>query len=437
MANLYVASTGSNTSPYDTWAKAATAPLTATALAAAGDTIYMHGETFTIAADATYVLAAGVRWLCTNDKTNEPPLTASTAGVINGSGTASVDIAIQGGPALVDGITFQNGASSVGTTLAVANTDGSKITLRNCLLRFVTAAPSANITLGFASSSGNSEVVLQNTSLRFNNVGQGVNVSAHLEANDSVILASGSSVPTTLFKPGQTCGLIRFGGCDFSGMSSGTVFANNASNYTRIELSQCKQGAATLNASLTSAGTEIFVYDCASGDQHYQFQHQAYNGSTTISTSIYADDGAAYDIAGTKHSWVVAGNANTSKANPYVSPWISRYNEGVAAVTPYLEVLRNSSTTAYTDVEVWAEFMAKTAGGSPISALVSSDFGGNLSGGTNQASGAASWTGTTTPWVGKLSPASTITPAEIGHIQARVCVTGNLTLYVDPQIRGV
>ena len=39
MANLYVKSTGSNTSPYDTWAKAATAPLTATALAAARDTI--------------------------------------------------------------------------------------------------------------------------------------------------------------------------------------------------------------------------------------------------------------------------------------------------------------------------------------------------------------------------------------------------------------
>lgn len=46
MANLYVASTGSNTAPYDTWAKAATAPLTATAAAAAGDTIYQHAETF-------------------------------------------------------------------------------------------------------------------------------------------------------------------------------------------------------------------------------------------------------------------------------------------------------------------------------------------------------------------------------------------------------
>lgn len=437
MANLYVASTGSNTSPYDTWAKAANTPLTATALAAAGDTIYMHGEMFTIAADATYVLAAGVRWLCTNDKTNEPPLTASTAGVIDGSGTASVDIVIQGGPALIDGITFQVGASSVGTTLAVANTDGGKITLRNCLLRYVTASPSSVMTLGLAGSNANSEVVLQNTSLKFNNAGQAANAYAHLEATDCAILASGSTVPTTLFKPGQACGSLRFAGCDFSGMTSGTVFANNAANYTRVELSQCKLGAATLNASLTVAGTEIFAYDCASGDQHYQFRHQAYNGSTTISTSIYANDGAEYDLAHDKHSWVIAGNANASRANPYISPCISRYNEGVAAVTPYLEVARNSNTTAYTDVEVWAEFMTKTAGGSPLASVNSSDYGGNLSTGTSQASGAASWTGATTPWIGKLAPASAITPAEIGHVQARVCVAGNITLYVDPQIRGL
>lgn len=436
MANLYVASTGSNTSPYDTWAKAATTPLTATALAAAGDTIYMHGETFTISSDATYVLAAGVRWLCTNDQANEPPLTASTAGVVDGSGTSSVDIAIQGGPALVDGITFKAGASSVGTSLAVANTDLDKITLRNCSLQYVAASSASVIALGVASSGSQCDVVLQNTSFKFNNAGQSVSVLGRVEAIGCSLLASGSTVPTTTFKPGQNCTYIRFVGCDFSGITSGTVFNESSSNCTQIVLSQCKLGSATLNASLAVAGIELSLYDCSSGDQHYKFQHQAYNGSTTISTSIYANDGATYDIAGTKHTWVVAGNANTSRANPYISPWIARYNEATSSVTPYLEVLRNSSTTAYTDVQVWAEFAAKTAGASPISTLYT-DFGGGLSAGTNQASGGASWTGTTTPWIGKLDSGSPITPAEIGHVQARVCVAGNLTLYVDPQIRGL
>ncbi|MHB1098724.1 MAG: hypothetical protein ACYCZR_04140, partial [Burkholderiales bacterium] len=54
----------------------------------------------------------------------------------------------------------------------------------------------------------------------------------------------------------------------------------------------------------------------------------------------------------------------------------------------------------------------------------------------NQAAGAATWTGGTTPWSGKLAPNATITPAEIGNLSARICVGApSITVYVDPQIR--
>ena len=51
----------------------------------------------------------------------------------------------------------------------------------------------------------------------------------------------------------------------------------------------------------------------------------------------------------------------------------------------------------------------------------------------------ADWTGeNAAAWFGKLDSGAAITPAEIGHIRARVCVgEPSITVYVDPQIRGV
>lgn len=440
MADLYVASTGSNTAPYDTWAKAATAPLTATAAAAAGDTIYMHGETFTISASTTYTFASGVRLICTNDKTNEPPQTESTSGVIDGTGTSYANIILAGSTQyLISGIKFRVGSGTFYGTITVGNSDNSTPILQNCVLEVAGTSNASRIYLGNYSNTMNYVVRLINTSVKFSTAGQSIESSAQVFWESSAILAAGSTVPTSLFKNfvrGSSAGQ-NFHGCDFSGMSSGTVFSTVYSDSpVPIVLAQCKLGSATLNNTLTLDGLSITLYDCSTSDTNYQFAHYAYNGSTTISTSIYADDGAKYDTAGNGHSWVVAGNANTLRAVPYISPWITRYNEATSAITPELEILRNDSATAFTDVQVWSEWMVKTVGGSPLATLYS-DYGGHLSSGTNQDAGVglSGWTGESgTAWSGCLECPS-VTPAEIGHISARVVVAGNYTVYVDPTIR--
>lgn len=436
MADLYVASTGSNTAPYDTWAKAATTPLTATAAAAAGDTIYQHAETFTITADASYSLAAGVRWICTDDKANEPPQTLSTAGVIDGSGTGGVDLYVAGGPAYVYGLTFKAGAIGVNSTLGFATTDLDSITLDNCLIH-VSGTGSVSTAMFGASTSVRTECRLINCSVRFGTASQGITVAGRIRIEGGVYPDASGSIPTTLFEVTTRVPGFLATGVDFSNQSSGTIFAAPSAIAPIFVLSQCKLGAATLSAAITVGGAEFYLYDCSSTDTHYQFAHYNYLGSTTISTSIYANDGAEYNLAGDKTSWVVAGNANTSRGAPYYSPWFSRYNEATAAITPELEILRNDSATAFTDVQVWSEWMLKTAGGSPLATLYS-DYGGHLSSGTNQGAGVglSGWTGESgTAWSGRLECPS-VTPAEIGHISARVVVAGNYTVYVDPAIRG-
>src|SRR5512139_2589116 len=92
MANVYVKASGSGTSPYDTWAKAATTLKVATDFASAGDVIYAHQESETITVDTTYTLASGVKIICSNDAVNEPPQTLGNRTIT--STTLGVDINI-------------------------------------------------------------------------------------------------------------------------------------------------------------------------------------------------------------------------------------------------------------------------------------------------------------------------------------------------------
>jgi hypothetical protein len=55
--------------------------------------------------------------------------------------------------------------------------------------------------------------------------------------------------------------------------------------------------------------------------------------------------------------------------NPFVTPWVDWYNTGTSAITPFFEILRDGSTTAFTDQEVWAEFSEKDVSGFTLATL--------------------------------------------------------------------
>lgn len=434
MADKYAKSTGSNTSPYDTWAKAATSPLTAINAAAAGESVYIFAETFTETTAQIATIAQGVRIIGTSDSTNAPPQTVATATLR--SVTAGANWTFSGGPFLMKNIDVTAGENSNTSKIEFATTDGSKATLENCNISITGTRTSSEIRLG-VSSVVNAEIALNNVNVSFGVASQGILIGCPVHIIGGEFPTGASTVPTTLFETVGDAAKVDGFGVNFASMTSGTVFANNTEGPTSITLAQCKLGAATLNAAITVAGSEYWLYDCSSTDTHYHIAHYSFTGSTTVSTAIYANDGAEYNIAKDKCSWVVAGNANTSLANPYVSPWITRYNESTSSITPGLEILRDGISSAFTDIEVWSEWLLKTAGGSPLASL-SSDYGGHLATGAAQGNGVglAGWTGESgTAWSGKLECPS-VTPAEIGHISARVVVAGNHTVYVDPQIRG-
>jgi hypothetical protein len=332
---------------------------------------------------------------------------------------------------------------SVNDNITISITDGAHYELESCKLWNKTNTTGSRIVFG-GTSTQNAYAKLKNCDLWFGNTSQGIlKQSCEIELINCAINASGAS-PATLIVTGTAgSSYLSFEGCDLSKVT-GTLVGVQSTVPLNVWFINCELGAgvtplATQTPANLSAG-ECWLYNCASGDTHYHIAHYNAFGSTTVDTGIYSNDGASPDNGATRTTWKVSGTANASYYTPYLSPWIDRYHGGTSAITPYLECLRdNSSGAVYTDDQVWSEWSYQGTSGYTLSTIVSDRMAlaGTPADQTASGKTASDWTGETgTPGLFKLQPTSTITPAEIGHLRARVCVGGEYTVYVDPQIRG-
>lgn len=446
MAAYYVDSAGSNTSPYDTWAKAATSFATAVAAAiASGDIIYVdQGFIENLGSNTTYTFANDVSVICSNDKTNAPPQTLGVMGTSAwiGSDSASRAITVSGGYKVYwYGITLRNAGGNAGG-FSFAQSDGSHHGVESCYFWFSNTAGSTSLfTSGNIGGASNAFFRATNCTFRFSLTGHGFAIGIPSEYVGCTIIADAGSI-TDLVKLCHRGPHVLFLNTDLSAVSTNLVI--NQTNVAFLAyFVNCRLASgvvAMASQTVTNKGAvQVYVYNCSSGDEHYQMGHHDSFGSTIVDTGIYANDGAKYDgMNGC--SWKIITTANCSYYTPYVSPWIDVYHSGTSAITPSLEIVRSGSATAYQDDEVWAEFSYQGTSGFPLATIVS-DRKGLLASAADQTTGAlvaGDWTGeNATSWFGKLNPTSAITPAEIGHLRARVCVgEPSVTVYVCPTIRG-
>lgn len=427
----------------DDWTHASTRPdYLATNLLAAGEYLYSENVSYPVTAAATLTFAGAINnpcyWISTADTTNMPPTSVAIGATIDASATSGISVTLAG-KALVYGVHLQSGGSTGGANLEIANTDESSLQLENCTFTIANNSSLSIIRLG-QSTTSNAIVKSYNCTWKLgNHTGQTMRTQcAWMSVND--IFQITTAMPSTYFSVAGFTGIINMIGGDLSLITS-TLIAGSSVAYATFNFAQCKlgSGVAVLATQTGPAHCEAWLYDCAVGDTHYEFAHYNYLGNTTITAAIYMSgtDGASYNAADAKHAWKVTG-VNGTYATPYVSPWINKYNEAVAAVTPRLEILRDGSTTAYNDNQVWGEFSYKGTTGFTTATIVSDRCGLVATPAAQAASalGAADWAGETTPWYGKLEPTATITPAEIGDIAARVCVAGAIAVYVNPKILG-
>lgn len=442
MANRFVSSTGSNTSPYDTWAKAATSLATAITGSASGDVFAIDAASpgADIAANTTWTFLGNASVIAsTNSGTSTiTPTTMGTSTYIGVAGATSYSLTFAGAfRVYFYGVTFRN-AGSTNLAISFNTTDGGHFEFEDCYIWQGTTNASPKMRFGGSSANNNNYTKLTNTTLRFGATGQGAEFAGTFEAFGGNVSSAGSA-PTTFVAAVSNAMHRLFHGVDFSHVT-GTLIGSDSSAGAVTAFSQCRLGSGvTVMATQTPANkgsAKVFVFDCNSGDTHGIFQYHDAFGSVLSNTTIKFTGGAA------QQSWQIATTANCSFGTPFVTPWISLYNTGTSAITPRLEILRDGSATAYTDAQVWGQFSVKDNSG-----FTNADFFNDRqalvdwvagTAGANQAAGTDTWDGAGgTRWAGKVELSSAVTPAEVGHIRGRVVVgaASVSNLFVDPQIR--
>ena len=409
------------------------------AATASGDIIKVHKtHTEEVSADITYTHQENISVICVDKDASDALATMGTAAWIGNSTTfRSITMATAAGGkrVFVYGITLRiSGATA--DALNLSNTDGCHFEYESCYLWQGNTNSASSIRCG--TGDVQSFTKLKNCTLRFNATGHTCQVVSRLVIEGGELAATGT-IPTgglfiaaTTDPAGASVDVVGF---DMSYLGSNPIAGNATTNTFTARFAQCKLGtgfvALATQTNLNRSSAEVYLFDCAVGDTHGFFGYYNPMGSIVSDTGIYFTSGAA------AQSWKIVTTPDCSFTAPFETPWFGYYNTVTTSITPYVEILRDGSTTAYQDDEVWLDVMAKTTSGSTQSSLTT-DRMTLLGTPANHAAGAGlgSWTGESgTAWSGKMVSPS-ITPAEVGHIQARIVVgEPSITVYADPQIR--
>lgn len=439
MTTYYVWNGGSNGDGLS-WANAKTTLAAAIALATASGDVILIEKTHTgdnaLAADTTFTFLNHVSLICVDKAASDALAEMGTAAWIGHSSLSRAITLLGGYRVFIYGVTWRL-ASITAKSFYVSYTDGSHVVLEKNYLWMGAGSITRIIVGAYSNTEAAHYTEFRKCTIRFGASGQGILPGGTILFRETVVSDAGTA-PTLLFQTNNAmrCPSVQMEDCDLSYVGSGTLVGAMPAGAAPFVFYRCKLGANAVplasQAFPSLAGASCLLLDCSSGDTHGLFGYYDAFGSVVSDTGIYFTAGAA------QQSWKIVTSANAGREFPFVTPPIPVFHDGTSAITPYMEILRDGSTTAYKDNEVWAEFALKTTSGTVLG-TASSDAATLLTAGASQANGAGlgSWTGESgTAWSGKCGLGASVTPAETGEIVARVSVgAASATVYVDPQVR--
>ena len=439
MANIYVNTAGSNTSPFDTWAKAATTLGAGLGVATNADTIWVkntHSEVAAASTTETCPTAPGLRILTTSDAT-EPPTSITTGAKVRTSGTNSLAV---DGFAYIYGIEFVAGeGSSGGPAVSIASTGASVahgLVLDACKCTIAATGASATINLGRsgASTIRDQAVEMINPVFKFGAAGQSVQLRGGRVRVVGATLDAAGSTPTTLLKTAASCDGDTLIECsDLSGRAFTNLVNWGTNCQANIDVRNCKLPASIVVATGTHpgpGGAVVRMHNCDSGNTNYRFSEQRYEGGLTDEHTLVKSGGASDAV--TANSFKMVSSASALFQHPLKSPeFVQKVTSTGSPVTCTVDILHDS-LTALKDNEAWLEIIGMADSGSPLGTLGSDRASDILSAGAAQPSSAATWTttGMTNPNKQKLEVTGTL--QQKGYVICRVCLAKpNYTIYAD------
>lgn len=442
MTTYYVDSAaGSNTSPYDTWAKAATSLATIAAIDAAGDTINVattHSETG-LASNPNYAwagtAAAPTRIICVDKGTN----IASTGATIATAAGVSLTFASTG-VVYVNGMTLISGTGTSASSTLTPCFAATGATFENCTFNISSTAAGAAISFAIAGGF----FACQNCTYIFGNVSQRINLAAN---GPTLIIEGGkidatSAAITVLFSVSGGVNIEAFG-FDFSNAATGLNILSDTHANVSVKMWECLPPASwsgSPNGSTPGIGSRASLTLTDTGATNYVLNVVDAAGTINQNTTVVMTGGATNGT--TPISWTLATNSQAGW--PYMilqSEWRAVWVDTTTSKTLTWNYVADSAVTAgqgsgtshaFQSDEVYIEAVYLGSASNPLGTIVSSApaYGATAS---DNAAGSASWTttGLTTPKIGCCT--LTFTTGMKGPMLARICVApASKTIYADP-----
>ena len=439
MAARYVYTGGSNTSPYDTWAKAATTLTTAITGSAAGDDFWVasdHAESTAGAVTLTFpgTDASPCRCISVSRAGSTPPVAADITAGASVTTTGANTITIRGG-CYVFGVTFNAGSGASNASITINTTVQTVIQFDGCALNLVGTSSAPRINLG-STTSAPGFIFFNNTTVSFANTAQGManGVSSFIWQNKpGSVAVTGATIPTKLLADNTVSGetLVTFKGLDMSASGSGKTLIGDMIGPVRLV--NCKLGASVTVATTPSlaAAQGVELIGCSTTTNVSRNERYHYTGTLTTETTIIRTAGASDGT--TSYSWKIVTTANSKRTVPFETFEGALWNTATGS-SKTLTIHTVTDNVTLTDAEIWLEVEYLGSSATPVSTLITDANATVLTTAANQTSDSGeAWTttGLTTPV--KQALAVTFTPQMAGPIRWRVKVAkASATVYVCP-----
>jgi len=447
MAILHVLSTGSNTSPYETWAKAATTLVTAAAAAAAGDTIYVSNAHTETAAGQAIAFTNGTMAAPIHVVSGTPDATSGiTAMTIGGEVKSSNTTFTITGTFDIYGMKFE-GTSASATTMTVGNVGTATPYFEECTFTLSGTSSGSKFLFGYTSTGASFPLIrLRRCHFKTAQSGQHIAIEGTVNIEDCDWV-SGTSQPASVFIIGAAGrgGRLLVSGMDFNNLSTSfDVFAvGGTTQFGSVRNSRMPASwtGDIFSALPSSGGTcwELLNYAIGTADTNYRFWTADARGQCREDITIYRTSGAA-DETPRNYSMRMQSSANVAyPGNSLRSlPISKRVTPGT--VTATVHILHDGAAFV-TDKEVWLEVEYLDTSGYPLSSIATSAAAFNVTASSLQNSGEA-WTGDTgtglngtSTWNTTTVSLSGLVVAEAGYLIAHVRLAKpSWYIYVDPKI---
>lgn len=407
MATLHLAAGGSNTAPYDTWAKAATTLATALAGMSAGDVLYIDKD-FSESVSSYNVTIPGTAENPCFLISGTPDTVSGITAVLRGATfTVTTNVGFYwAGNWIMVGLKLLTTSSST-TEMRMAQGPYAMQAI-DCEFTIGSTAGGSSthqLKVGATSATSYSTLSFYHCTFRFasSNAATRIAAEGHVRFIGGGFANDTSATPTRVVQVGAANdgGDILFQDFDFSPCKANVKLIYGwGANATRVMFARCKLPAtwdetADVSDIAVPLGCEIIMHNCANTTGHnYRSVRWMPSGNLYASTAHTRSGGASDGT--TALSWRVDTNSKASQAVPMYTPWMTKRNADTgSARTVSVEILHDSATDLHSK-NAWVEVsVLDDAGGFPLGELYTGRIGDlGLAAGTDHANSGVTWTNT-------------------------------------------